>query len=493
MFGLNFKGIKSVYGPTSLERVGIDLSGNNLKLAHIRISANKSEIANLVSQNITGLSDDDISRVISSSFSEIKANPAAIMNVVSSNISITKNIEIPSIDPQEIREIINLQAGRHTPYSREEVIADYISIGTYKRNYTKILLVIVARSAIKRQVDILNKAGLRLEKVFFAPEGIAWFIHKILKLETQDFPATVVHIDEGLTDFSIVFRDRAIFSRAIPIGAQNLIIEKDKYELRFGDEIKRSLEGYYNEDIEKAPNMLVLTGAVEELNYLRSDLEGVLNLPVKVMPYLKNLILSERASRVASTTKRLSFLSVIAPLLAWGELKVDLVPEEIKLRKAVEERGKELVKTGIYILTTLFLLFSIFISKAYFKGLYLKKLNTKYQSLSKEVEQLQSDLNKNLQIKNYLANRGYSLEVLSELYNIIPEDLELNDIKFDEQGKFSVRGIAESMSTVFSFVENMGKSQYFKDVRTKYTTKRKEESRDVTDFEIGCVLNKKVE
>jgi Tfp pilus assembly protein PilN len=72
----------------------------------------------------------------------------------------------------------------------------------------------------------------------------------------------------------------------------------------------------------------------------------------------------------------------------------------------------------------------------------------------------------------------------------VPLDLKLTDVKFDEQGRFSVRGTADTMSTVFSFVEYMEKSKYFKDVKTKYTTKRKEETKDVADFEINSLLEK---
>jgi hypothetical protein len=36
----------------------------------------------------------------------------------------------------------------------------------------------------------------------------------------------------------------------------------------------------------------------------------------------------------------------------------------------------------------------------------------------------------------------------------------------------------------------MNKSKYFKDVKTKYTSKRKEGAKDVTDFEISSQVNK---
>lgn len=489
MFRVNIKRLNPFLGRSERDFIGIDFNGNNLRLVHTKVIANKMEIVNLLSRNIGGLSDEDISKTIRSAFSELNIKTPEIVNIIPSHLIITKNIEIPSIDPREIKEIINLQAGRHTPYSREEIIVDYIDIGIYKHNYTKILLVILARNVAKRQLEILDRAGLKIERVSLAAEGVACFISPMLELETQAFPANIIHIDESFTDFIMVFRKKAIFIRSIPIGAQHLMEEKERYQMKFADEIRKSLEAYYIEEVERTPNVVILTGAIQELTGLENILNDALRLPLKVMPYFKNLSMREGAGKAASLTKRLSFLNVIASLITQQELKVNLIPEEVKLRKSFEERGKDLIKTGIFVLTIFVLVFSVLISKIHFKSAYLKKLNEKYLSLNKQVEEFESDFSRLGIIKNYLLKRGFPLEVLTELYNILPLEIELNDIKFDEQGRFSIKGTSESMSLVFSFVDGMGKSKYFKNVKTKYTTKRKVGLKDFTDFEITCQLN----
>ena len=490
MFGIDIKKIAHLPNIGNMDLVGIDLSSNNLKIAHVSSSLNKKELVSISSRNISGLSDDDISKIIGVSFNELGVKKSSIVNIIPSHLVITKNIEIPSTDPQEIKEIINLQAGRHTPYSREEIIVDYIEIGTYKNSYTKILLVIVGRNIVKRQFEILRKAGLKVEKFLLGPEGLAWSAKNILRLKTEDSPVSVIHVDEAFTDFLIIFKNKPVFIRNIPIGTQHLTAERELYQMKFVEELKRSLEAYQSEDIEKNPNMIVLTGAVEEASSLAGVLNDNLHLPTRCIPYFRNLLISEGGLKAVSSEKRLSFLNIIASLFACDEMKVDLIPEEIKLRKALEERGRDLIKTGILILTIFILIFSLLISNIYFNNAYLKKLNTKYEPLSKEAKELENDFSKVSLIRNYLASRGYSLEILTELYNVTPEDMEISDVRFDAQGRFSIRGTAESMSSVFSFVDNMEKSKYFKEVKTKYTTKRKEGTRDVTDFEIACLLEK---
>jgi Tfp pilus assembly PilM family ATPase len=474
----------------SRELVAVAFGFSHLKLAHLRVSPSKKEIIHLLYRDISTVAEEELPKVISSAIGELKAESPEIINIVPSHLVITKNIEIPSTNPQEIKEIINLQAGRHTPYSREEILVDYIEIGTYKHSYTKILLVIVARNVVEKQSKTLSRAGLRLKRVVFAPESLAWGANKILRLESETLPLNIVHIDEDFTDFTIVHLNKVVFIRSISIGTRHLTEEKEKYEAKFAEEIQRSLEAYHSEDIEKRPNMLVLTGAVQELGNLETILSDTLHLPVKTIPYLRNLLVSDEVAKEAYAAKRVSFLDVIAPLLADNELKVDLNPEEAKLRLALEERGRDLIKTGILVLTAFVMVFSILISKIYFKSNYLKILSAKYEPLNRDAEKLEKEFVGVSRIKDYLMDREFPLEVLVNLYTVANPDLELNDIRYDEQGKFSVKGTAETMSTVFSFVDALEKSKYFKDVKTRYTTKRKEGAREVADFEINMVLER---
>jgi Tfp pilus assembly protein PilN len=286
----------------------------------------------------------------------------------------------------------------------------------------------------------------------------------------------------------VVFKGKPIFSRSISIGAGHFLTERDRYQARFIDEIKGSLEAYQNEDIERVPKSAVMTGAIADVGYLETPVAEALRLPLTRSPYLKNATLSQAALNAITVANKLSFLSLVACLVARKDLRVSLVPEEIKLRRAIEQRGRDLIKTGIFMLLVFMLLFLILLSKIHFKSAYLEQLSDEQKVLSLQARALEKDLAKINLIKGYLAKRGVSLEVLTALYELAPQEVQLSDIRFDEQAKFTIRGTATSMSAVFSFVDSMDKSKYFKNVKTKYTTKRKEGLKDVTDFEINCLL-----
>jgi len=471
--------------------VSVDLSGNVMKLVHVRAYHNRREVARLITRNISGLTDIDIAKVLLAAYGELKLKSRQVIAVIPSHAVITKTIDVPSTDPKEIMEIINLQAGRHTPYSREEIIVDYINLGTHKQNYTKILLVIIARSVVKRHYEVLAKAALRVEKVAFSPEAMVICASALFKLKAVESPVGILDVDENISNFIITFKNKLLFVRSIPIGVQHLAEDKEKHQQKFSEEMRKTLEAYQSEDIEKTPASIILTGAVEELKELETVLNNTLYVPSAITPFFRNLSISAEVLKSASESKRVSFLNVITPLCAWGQVKVDLVPEEVKLKRIFLQRGKELIKTGVFSLSIVVLVFFILISKIYFKGIYLSGLDEEYSTLSEQTLQLERDFEKVTRIRNYLEGRGYSLKVLNELYNIMPIELRFNNVKFNREGKFSVRGTATSMSIVFAFVDNMKKSRYFNNVKTRYTTKRKEDDQDVTDFEIRAMITQR--
>lgn len=492
MFGIKLGKIKLLKDIKSRELIGLDFNGDTLKMVHGRHVSDTVEILDLSASSIAGMPDDEISAVIANSVKGLKAKNAEIISSIPSNIAITKNIELPSTNPKEIREIINLQIGRHTPYSREEIVSGYIETDVTRHSYTKVILVIVARHVLKRQLLILSKAGLMTEKIFFMPETLAQSASRIFKLESKDTPVGIVHVDEAFSDFDIVFRNKIMFVRSVPIGAQNLMNEREKFAPKFTEELKRTLEAFYSENVEKKLDMLVLTGAVDEAMKLDADLREHLQLNVKTMPYLKNLLLSDTAkSNLESLAKHLSFLNTISLLMASADVKINLIPDEVKLKIDLESRGRELIKTGILAFAVFILVCFILISGICFKGLYLRELDVRYKKIEGETKSLESKFAGLNAIRSHLASRGYSLEILTELHNITPEDVALDDIRYEGKGPFSVRGTAESMSSVFYFVNEMRKSVYFKDVKTKYTTKRRVGDKDVTDFEIAATLDKR--
>jgi len=471
------------------DKVCIDFSDNILKIAHLRTSAVKKTGINLISKDIAGLSEDEIAEFIRTSLYNEKVKTLDVIGMVSSNLAIIKNIEIPSVNPQEIKEIVQLQAARHTPYSPEEIIISYVIIGTSKSNYTRIFLVIVKQDVVRKQFEILKKAKLNIKKVIFKPDGINNIVCKILKSELGKSPAAIIHVDKLSTDFIVSADGKIIFARNVSLGMQNFSQDNQKYIVDLKEEIKKSMEAYQTEEIGEPISMLVLSGAKRlfQEEIFSVSLKDILNVPVKICSY-DDLPISKAASEVLLTNQETSFLDVIAPLLTFEQLDVDLMPEEVRIQKAFKEKSRNIIQSGILIGVIVFLMGGILMTKIYLKELYLERLGIEYEETNKKAESIEETFEEVQLVRSYLSRRGYLLEVLSQLYDLVTPEICLHEIRFDRRGTFSIRGTSKSMSSVFSFITNMERSKYYKDVKTNSTRKREEEGQDLVDFEIVSSL-----
>ena len=62
-------------------------------------------------------------------------------------------------------------------------------------------------------------------------------------------------------------------------------------------------------------------------------------------------------------------------------------------------------------------------------------------------------------------------------------------VAMDEDGTVTIDGISESMSEVFSYVKSLDDSSMFKEAKTKSTSTKKDNGKDVAAFEIEFKLD----
>lgn len=473
-------------GKKDREYISCLLTEEILKVAQLEISASSSRVENLALCDVKGKSDEEIKgelKSILSGFSLSKGKSKAIC-VVPPSMTITKNIEIPSIESKEIESIIDLQAGRHTPYSREEIIIGYINFGVYQKNYSKILLVIVNRQVIMRQINLLESVGISAEKVFFAPEVKSGFYTKTMGSLDAQVPIGIVDINSTFTDFTIMLRGIAIACRSIPVGMQHMINEGEEAKKRFVNELKQSVESYQSEDIEQIPQKYILAKKGEMIDELKGLAATALGVTFEIASYADSLVFSDEAKKLIDGNSAESFLDVLAPSFAFEGRQIDFLPEEIKTQRVIEKQSQDGIKFGALIIIFLVLVGAIFMSKIYFKSLLLEKIQKQYEETKKSARSLEKISTKTRIIKAYLESRLVPLEVVKELYRIIPDDIYLKSFLLDEKGNIAIDGTSDSMSQVFALVGTLEDSEFFKGVKTKSTTAKKERGKDVASFEI---------
>ncbi len=407
--------------------------------------------------------------------------------VIPSSSATANNIEVPSVDPQEIRSIINLQASRHTPYSKEEILISYLNLGLGSQGNTKALLVIAHRSVVKERLMACEKAGFNVHAVAYAPEGMAKAYAKLLNLKKDSAPMGVIDITEHGTNFLVIARGNAVFTRFIPMGISDFSSDPSTHA-KFFEESAKSLDACQSEDAAGAPvGSFVVTSTIDAA--LISGLESVLKVPVRVSAY-------SAMAKDAGIKKRLekdfasdSLLEAIGPAIFGAKAEANLMPEEIILKKSVEKQSREGILAGVLALIVMLCAGALMMSKIYFKDLFLQKnLREQYASQKDEVKALQDRMAQTRIVQDYLKGRLLSLDVLNEIYRITPKEVYLNNIAVDEQGMVTIDGIASSMPQVFTYVKTLDDSNLFNNAKRKSSSTKKEGDKDVAAFEITFQL-----
>lgn len=475
------------------ERIGISFVDDCLKIVQVRISPAEKRVTGVVKKDVRGTAEGEIPKIIRGLLSELGVKKPSAVFALSSSAVTTKNIEVPSIDPAEIKSIIDLQAGRHTPYSREEILIGYVNVGIFQKNYTKVLLVIVNRDQLLKQLRGFIEAGVRVEKVVFAPEATALFYAQVLKHKEGDKPVGIIDISRQATEFVVTWNRTVVTSRNLPVGMDALIKEGQPAQDKLIAELLKSIEVYQSEDIGPLPEQYLLTGDDAKLKDLQPVLQDKLKTAMGLSPYLDHITAAQPIIlRIVSEYNDDSFLSVIAAGINFDEMRLDMTPEEILTQRQIEEKGKLVIFAAINGLIIFVLFCAIVSSKIYFREMYLNKLKADLEDKQKVVTVLDSVAQKTQILKDYTADRMMSLNIVRSLYKLVPEDMYLQSINLEENGTINIQGVSDSMSLVFNLVTSLGNypqdNPLFKDVNLKSTSTKQERGKEVAVFEITMKL-----
>ncbi len=469
---------------TDKRYLSISINESTVKVAQVRTSGSVEKVARA---SAGGTSSDDITRVLKPLLNGFDRR-AGVVCVIPASAATSKNIEVPSSDPQEIRSIINLQASRHTPYSREEVLIGYVNLGAGAMG-TKVLLVIVHRNVVKERLDVLEKCGLTPDKILFVPEAIGRVYSKGLNMRKDAAPVGVIDFNVNAINFLVVSQGGVQFSRSIPQGIKHLVEDADG-GAKIIEELNKSLQAYQSEDVDVMPEQFLVTTDSAPVKEFLTSLHTGLKGDVHLSPYTAFVKAGSVKNKLQKDFADDSFLDVIAPVVSLSKGEVNLMPEEIVLKRTVEQQSKEATKAGVAAVVIMLLLGATIMSKIYFKDAFLNKnLREQYAAQKEEVKALQERAARNRLIREYLQGRMVGLETIREIYKTTPKEIYLTAVALEEDGTLTLSGVSPSMSQVFSYVKALEDSPMFNDVKTRSTATRKEGTKDVAVFEVGLKLN----
>ena len=143
--------------------VAVEINEEFLKIAAMA----KGPLAPLwaAAKPISQLEDKQISALFAETLQQLKVKPYPLTLCIPRNQVTVRMLNLPSQDRNEINQMLGLRIAQIVPYKKEEIVYDYVICGTDEIGYTKLMLVIVHRDILKRQLKIIEMAGFSADEI----------------------------------------------------------------------------------------------------------------------------------------------------------------------------------------------------------------------------------------------------------------------------------------------------------------------------------------
>lgn len=463
----------------------LSVDGQWLKLVILSGSPNNRAVKFLVSIPIQHLKHEAIIEKLKQECQDKGIQVDSVLVANPSRLTTARLFTLPSTDVEEIRDIVHLQAEKHTPYAKEEIVTDFKIIDTQPGGISRVMMVISHQDVIHRALRIAQDMGWTLDRVGFELEGtVNAFLYAQEKLAKSKTPFLLADINDEYTDLIVVHQGMPYFHRTVNIGCNHLI-QVPESSSRFCGEVRRSIEAFEADDLGLAPEQVFLTGVVSQMQPNARQIGELLGVPTQVVdPYDGWKLSKELVTAVAQET--ISFQSLMG--MGTGAHDIDLTPKSLKLHRTFEVRARTLVALGCQFMAVLLMMTCWLVGKAYQEEKYLDQLVLAQQETSRQADQLELTLKQLELINGWMRNRGRLLDAFVELNRVQPDSLTWDNFSYTRGEEIVMKGVSAELPKVFDYVAAIEGLSVCHQPEAGRVSKRKEGEDFVTEFSIGCQL-----
>jgi len=433
---------------------------------------------------------EPVTIALAKAFKNLKLSKQDVIVCIPRHLVTIRILEFPSTDPKEINDMVTLQVGKQTPYSREEIIFSYRPIYVEREGYTKVMLVIARKNIVNARVESLQKAGIEVGKVAVSSEGAYnWFnICYPSEITVSSDGIILLEIDSNYSDFIVIHKGQFSYTRNILIGANHLLDEAEEWRDKFVEEVNHSIELYHNEERDVKISKVFLSGAAKKIAGLDEYLKTQLVVPVELTdPFHKIKMNSDIRVFKEEEYAYVSPSPLLGMSIKSKDLLLDLTSGELRLQKEMEIKRKQITLMGILVAAIVTVGSLVLLITIYTKNAYLTQIKKQIAQIEKEasyVERMRKHIDL---VEDRLDAEQRSINVLHEVHQLTPKEIYFTNINIEEKNRTILQGRAIAMSSVFEFVTTLEGSSYFENVATTYTTTKKEQGKEYTKFEIICM------
>ena len=390
-----------------------------------------------------------------------------ILTAVNAADTLCRTLSLPTTEPGELRQMLDLQIDNLTPLPLEEVVYDFEPLAA-GNGQTRVLVAIARKDAVNQRVEALETAGL-------PPE---WVGVNVLALFHGLQQRNLLPRDERLNMLvlcGVAGADVVLHSQGQPRGLRSFGageggLGKPEARAALAEELQRTLLAEQAESprgtIGRVSFAVWDEAARGPAAALTAEWPGAELLAAEAVPAASASLCLESAG---SDTRRLN-----------------LLPDEWRQRRRSAHRRRILIRSGIALAVVYLLILAGLFTGTLLRQAQLRQVRAENRRLEPELlatRRLHSEL---LALQKQLDTKHSALEVLRQVCLLMTEKVKLSAFVFRRDDSVTLRGQADSASSVYEFISRLEHCDLFANVKTQAV--RTEGAAGLTKFEILASL-----
>ncbi len=440
-----------------MKNTSVYITKNTVWIGQEIAGADAQAAATIQKIDTASLNEDAVAPALKGFLKAYKITPEHLTLCIPRTQVSFKYLTFPASSDPEIRQMVEFELNNLFPYKPEEMVFDYVVTERFPEGSARILLVAVQRKTLMEYVSILGHAGLTPDEVDVSTISL---LNQFRERKKPPANYLLVSLDDAFMEFLLISGERLVFTRGVSFNAQD--------------------EGSGLAEI------IDLTATIAR------DKECLIDTVI---------LSSQEAGRSAELAKKLesagyrvevddSYGVVMGLPLRdkGGALKINLLPDELKIQKVKFKRKKSLIYLGVLALLNLSLLANIVFLRIKAKQEYVFLLKSEINKIDAQASVLQKKLANLKALQGYLGEGRRTLGLLTEIYRAAPAGVSLSALDISNKknlGVMVISGQTGDSETVLKFTNALKSSPLIKKADVNYIKKRRSLAGDqAIDFEI---------
>jgi Tfp pilus assembly protein PilN/cellobiose-specific phosphotransferase system component IIB len=461
--------------------LGIEFTAGIVRIAACSLGAPARGVKVLSWFESAGMSDEAIAARIKDAVAEARYERLIIF--VPRRTAIVRFLELPSQDEKEIRTMVTLQIERHLPYSLDEINYDIAIAPSKKQGYSHVTLAALQKKDAARIQAILAAARISPDLLTLASSGTVAAFQGAPEVTAERTGVTVI-VDADHDESELIFlADQTVITTRSIIHSPDFLKAHNRAEFseRLCAEIETTRDSAQSTYGFSRVDTILLGPALS--SFLDDFKKRFAQSGIAVRT---TDALNECAPHAVPIPAHHSLLSVLGlPFISPGST-VDFLPHEAKKDSRLRASSAARKVTIALIIALLSVIIGGTGSLFYSRYAYIRNLEKEIMRLDPEAKKISSTVKKITIIDEIKKGQIVPLEIIRELYAIVPEKMFLTILEYDFRSGITMRGFAAQLSEVSDFLMILQQSDVFKNAEIRFAKQKQIKGQDGVDFEIYC-------